>query len=140
MTEKKSNNEAVRQVLEEFNKLNEWQKIQMLNRANVWYLKHKGALVAPMLEMQEMLSMLARLSWLCRRFYQLDQERKLNFNLELIKATSEQAIIDNVVKPVTEIIGGYIKEIESLIAEAKKAKEPKKEENAKENKEEKNEA
>ena len=60
-----------RKVLAGFTALTENEKIQVLNKSGIWYLRHKGALVAPMLEARGILHALARLSWICQRVFLL---------------------------------------------------------------------
>ena len=109
-----------RKVLAGFTALTDAEKIQVLNRARVWYLKHKGALVAPMLEARGILHALARLSWICQRVFLLAQSRKLELNMQLLEAVSENTVQTEVVNPVVNVINSHIKKLEQLIAEAKK--------------------
>ena len=112
-----------RKVLAGFTALTDAEKIQVLNRARVWYLKHKGALVAPMLEMREILQGLARLSWIVKRIFMLGENRKIALDMQLLKAISENTIRQDVVVPVTGTINSYISKLEELIINAKKKME-----------------
>ena len=109
-----------RKVLAGFTALTDAEKIQVLNRARVWYLKHKGALVAPMLEARGILHALARLSWICQRVFLLAQSRKLELNMQLLEAVSENTVQTEVVNPVVNVINSHTEKLEQLIAEAKK--------------------
>jgi hypothetical protein len=120
MEQKQQLSAKAEKVLVDFITLSENEKIQVLNRAGVWYLRHKGALVTPMPEMREILQGLARLSWLSQRVFILAQNRNLKFNMQLLQIISKDAMQSNVVEPVTKIINSCIKKLEQLIAEAKK--------------------
>jgi hypothetical protein len=109
-----------RKVLAGFTALTENEKIQVLNKSGIWYLRHKGALVAPMLEARGILHALARLSWICQRVFLLAQSRKLELNMQLLEAVSENTVQTEVVNPVVNVINSHIKKLEQLIAEAKK--------------------
>ena len=112
-----------RKVLHDFSNLNDADKIQVLNRAGIWYLKYKGALVAPMPEVREILQLLARLSWLLHRVFTLGQKRKIEFDVKLLEIISENTIQDKVVIPATNAINKHIECIEELIINAKKKME-----------------
>ena len=112
-----------RKVLAGFTALTDAEKIQVLNRAGIWYLRHKGALVAPMLEMREILQGLARLSWIVKRIFMLGENRKIALDMQLLKAISENTIRQDVVVPVTGTINSYISKLEELIINAKKKME-----------------
>ena len=109
-----------RKVLHDFSNLNDAEKIRVLNRAGIWYLKYKGALVAPMPEVREILQLLARLSWLLQRIFTMGQQRRIELDVKILEAISENTINDQIVVPIVNTINNHIKHIEELIAEAKK--------------------
>ena len=109
-----------RKVLAGFTALTDAEKIQVLNKSGIWYLRHKGALVAPMLEARGILHALARLSWICQRVFLLAQCRKLELNMQLLEAVSENTVQTEVVNPVVNVINSHTEKLEQLIAEAKK--------------------